>query len=131
MRISDWSSDVCSADLRLRLGRDHDDGLDEVPPGPGLQGGEARRLLRLRFRRHAHRRQDRLLGPGRYRRVPAPDVVIAGLDADEVGETVEQGRRAAPVTRRTRRKIGSAAERERGSDRVDLGGGRKIKKKKK
>src|SRR3546814_7268815 len=47
MRISDWSSDVCSSDLgrrRLRAGRDGH--------RPGLRGTEAARAQRLEGRRH-------------------------------------------------------------------------------
>src|SRR3546814_11622208 len=38
MRISDWSSDVCSSDLTGRVLR----GLDGAPAGPGAGGGAGR-----------------------------------------------------------------------------------------
>src|SRR3546814_5891310 len=74
MRISDWSSDVCSSDLLVEEGRVADDGGADAADGPearqcfvghveapgeGERGADAARL-RLPFRRAAEPRQQPL-----------------------------------------------------------------------
>src|SRR3546814_6664453 len=74
MRISDWSSDVCSSDLLVEEGRVADDGGADAADGPearqcfvghveapgeGERGADAARL-RLPFRRAAEPRQQAL-----------------------------------------------------------------------
>src|SRR3546814_14039646 len=112
MRISDWSSDVCSSDLHCRVGPGGPAGGTSAGGGAGLPGGRTARADRRRQargdRRHADRRPQR------------PDN-LAG------------GRRNLAFTVRPER---PAADRQSGvegksvSVRLDLGGRRVLKKKK-
>src|SRR3546814_4441494 len=68
MRISDWSSDVCSSDLRRRVARHHDRRPDPQPlrrPGDALRMIAARyaddALIRL-FGRKVGRSEERRVG---------------------------------------------------------------------
>src|SRR3546814_12125544 len=120
MRISDWSSDVCSSDLRIaRQGRGagrrawRGGGRGELQRAPAAAraqagvGQDARRVSRLRAAlRHTVRRRR-------------------GSARPSLG-------RAPPSARRDRRAADrkSVVEGKRVSVRVDLGGRRIIKKKK-
>src|SRR3546814_12425535 len=118
MRISDWSSDVCSSDLRLRGGGEvelgdarkeqEDDMGRAVGPadGPSLAWiTQARGSHRSRFPLGLHlQRQSR----------------------DGISLARAAGRRQ-PIRRRDRQSVVSGKSE---SERVDLGGGRLIKTKK-
>src|SRR3546814_15689153 len=106
MRISDWSSDVCSSDLLMaRLGAieafigldRHDDRLGEIFAAPDLRQIGVRDLPLVRIHRH-----DR-------------------------GAILRAGVGALPVLERRDRKSGVVGQRV--SVRLDLGGLRLIKKK--
>src|SRR3546814_14839563 len=67
MRISDWSSDVCSSDLQRRDDRHHRAGARRIGDrGDGRQVAEAARRGR-RYRRAAARAGDRQGDPGGQR----------------------------------------------------------------
>src|SRR3546814_14728320 len=117
MRISDWSSDVCSSDLRRRAHRSRQ-------PGAGFPVS-----LRSRAtdRPQAVRRDPRTR---RYagRIVSAPRRGIARRAAVRDAFAVPQGRLAAMPPRAGDRKSGVQGKSV--SVRVDLGGRRILKKKK-
>src|SRR3546814_13982597 len=98
MRISDWSSDVCSSDLLFQVGVTHIHHVPgaiifEVDP-VGRDAGPAQRIFGAEERRR--------------------EIIIAGGDED------------AQPARSEERRVGKGV-----SVRVDLGGRRIIKKKKK
>src|SRR3546814_20812280 len=102
MRISDWSSDVCSSDLSLAM--------TEVGVGSIRQRQDMMRLLEVR-------RVDHLAGD------------LEHADAGVGGERIDDRLRARDLFGRRRegdRKSG--VEGKRVSVRVDLGGRRTIKK---
>src|SRR3546814_12803214 len=103
MRISDWSSDVCSSDLRdevLEAGKDA--GAADLGVGEGEPEAEAQRIGQ-EDGQQPHRRQH--------------------ADEDQERFPVEQP--SEPAGRSEERRVGKS-----GSVRVDLGGGRSINKKK-
>src|SRR3546814_13606103 len=102
MRISDWSSDVCSSDLRASLRWRPDDRRD---------GGDRRRL--------AAGLLSEAGGPARH----AVDAAGAALRV----ATAPAGRRGEARTAGGRK---GGVSGKRGSVRVDLGGRRILKKKK-
>src|SRR3546814_20771608 len=88
MRISDWSSDVCSSDLACRSGggrgpagcgrvRQAPSGAREGRRGDSLSGGAARRRL---CQAHA-RRERQIAGPCRCRRI-VPTARTAVIDSN-------------------------------------------------
>src|SRR3546814_14056096 len=104
MRISDWSSDVCSSDLRRFLHPAHR--LADVA-GEGLVGAEEE--MKVRFDAEdelLHEIADRRIG-GQAERLVADKV------ADMVGAARRRGAFGAMVAPR-RQEIGRAAGRERG-----------------
>src|SRR3546814_20128454 len=108
MRISDWSSDVCSSDLRWRgTPRGHEgQALAWVPPDklPGYAMPPADRPV-----------VAALLQPDRYLVTPSP---ATPADDEAWLNTLQRDRK-------------SVVEGKRVSVRVDIGGLRSIKKKKK
>src|SRR3546814_12718065 len=114
MRISDWSSDVCSSDLEA-LFNPRRDATHTEQSDPGIA-----------FVLDAIR--DKAVGVN-----GAIDRVSRSLDAKKENladqlEKIEE--REDAYRKRLEKQIGRAACRERGSVRVDLGGRRIIKKKK-
>src|SRR3546814_19104416 len=107
MRISDWSSDVCSSDLVPRDGVLPGGGARRLAHRRGAEPGDREGLARLGA--GADQRAARLLDPGDRHRAAAD-------------------RAAGAPRRRQDRK--SAVEGKSVSDRVDLGGRRIIKKQK-
>src|SRR3546814_19375820 len=113
MRISDWSSDVCSSDLRLFGGRPAEGALSPIPCREGQ--GRHRAYHDRRLRRVVARQPGGLRQPARLQ---GPDRALAPA-----------AERRLPRARRS----GDARKRvvtgDRVSVRVALGGGRIIKKK--
>src|SRR3546814_13721307 len=107
MRISDWSSDVCSSDLRGRgeAGRSRGDGKGRDPGAAGVPVG-------------ARPSAGDLPGDGEAARAPAGRCPAAGRAA---GAETEDG--TATQARK------SVVQGKSGSVRVGLGGRRIIKKK--
>src|SRR3546814_2980801 len=88
MRISDWSSDVCSSDLDLRGVADRRRGFDDVDVD---HGG----ML-------ADRQQRRLAGLGRQRFEIAVDVLEEGIAlGDAAGQLEQAARRIVPAALRS------------------------------
>src|SRR3546814_11809134 len=92
MRISDWSSDVCSSDLRDLANYRHGLRLKEI----GASGGEARSTA-------GHRE-------GLYR--SRPDVA-ATTPAKVIGPLMAKQASGQPLTPAEQQKIGRASGRER------------------
>src|SRR3546814_11902138 len=103
MRISDWSSDVCSSDLRCRAPGPRASAIG-APAGVGRRGRESGRCAWTGAASARVRRCRRWRRCGGRRR---PAIRVARVDRKGVGE----GKRVA--------------------GRVDIGGSRVIKKKKK
>src|SRR3546814_15803333 len=123
MRISDWSSDVCSSDLAVRhtaeSAVDRIDAADTADAGVGDPARSANGLIAKRSIDPVELpRQNRppqlsaqSLGPRRRRGLPAGDDLRVHRD------------QPAPGARK------SLVWGKSGSVRVDLGGGRRLKKK--
>src|SRR3546814_16124746 len=109
MRISDWSSDVCSSDLRNRRER-----LHRIEQRAGRAGADRPRRDRRRRQRGDPRRR-------RWRTAPRPR------------RAARQARLGRPLPRCNAQEEGdrkSVVEGKSWSVRVERGGGRIIKKKK-
>src|SRR3546814_13356721 len=109
MRISDWSSDVCSSDLHRTIGKtDHGEGRG-VRVGPDRRKNrETRRLARRHARPPARADPRRRTGGDRN---------------GQVAQAVEPARRPGVGTERKSVVTGKSVE-----VRVDLGGRRILKK---
>src|SRR3546814_8279316 len=106
MRISDWSSDVCSSDLRTRNRGFHVEQSGRSAHACGLLGGVGRqeRLQGLVERERAAR-----LGMQVDRRIPAASgedrVALQGLARRSAGRIADRERlHTAPAARRDRRR---------------------------
>src|SRR3546814_11360072 len=126
MRISDWSSDVCSSDLERRLAAELE------PQQLQIVGGAAEDVL---ARTHAAGERDEPRD-----RMPdqrgAQALAGAAHHVDDAGGEIELGRELGNLQRRDRRALmaledrKSVGEGEGGYVRVCLGGRRILKKKK-
>src|SRR3546814_13666006 len=126
MRISDWSSDVCSSDLlRYDFRPGHGSAVDGHLVGAREQQG-AGVLNRAHAAAYGKRHETHLCG--------APDYIEDGPTRLMTGGNVKEAQLVRPrrviearLLHRIDRK--SVVEGKSGSVRVDLGGGRIIKKK--
>src|SRR3546814_18706904 len=110
MRISDWSSDVCSSDLDRRNRRDGGDlRVGRAADAIGAGGGHRARLY---------------FGLNRQFHPPFAPELVEGLSFTSAAK----GR---TVLRQAKQDRKSVVQGKSGSVRVDLGGRRNIKKKKK
>src|SRR3546814_16082917 len=125
MRISDWSSDVCSSDLPARA--------PPTPRPPCRDRAPAGRRCRYRGQRRcgaaARSRAPRSSPPPRRRNARAAPRAIPWSPGRAAGCADRRGR-YAPSPRASRADRKSGVEGKGVSVRVDLGGGRTIKKKK-
>src|SRR3546814_14183168 len=135
MRISDWSSDVCSSDLETRADREcltvgdeavvaavriHDrQPLDAVPLGAALGDIGDAAVEEGRFARQA-----RIDGIGAFMRRAAP---VGGLDFEPLANQLAAERGIIQIAADRQSVVSGKSV----SVRVDLGGRRIIKKKKK
>src|SRR3546814_20825887 len=96
MRISDWSSDVCSSDLLQGLGSGRiREGLigDEDVIERKAMGNELLRLQPLRFNRlEKHRRADRIDKTRRARNIARPALFQMEVDFRELGRAACRAR---------------------------------------
>src|SRR3546814_8754396 len=84
MRISDWSSDVCSSDLIPAAAHRRRPARRELPPGPrGASRGAGGGLRRTDLGPDPRRRRG---PPGRHRRAPGRRPADRGQDAQAPGE---------------------------------------------
>src|SRR3546814_14245895 len=103
MRISDWSSDVCSSDLRRRIGAgDRRWAFRGVSRGADADGGRLARTHRLRravaqpphrrlYRGHDGPLRDRPVSRGRQPDRFARRVLIAAFRGAEIGRAACKG----------------------------------------
>src|SRR3546814_14000388 len=121
MRISDWSSDVCSSDLKVAVAGDRlfDQHL-ELRVGEEVAPRDVGRPL---AERHAARELGRIVGGGRQRRA-----LVLGRHVDASGERRRRGGGDQVTHGRVDRK--SVGWGKGVAVRVELGGRRVIKKKK-
>src|SRR3546814_18631242 len=133
MRISDWSSDVCSSDLQLALG-----GAQRLFVGERLEGADAALLEPVELHREQHDRKaeeedaERPSDPLEQPAIGDAHSPFAVADAEFLVIRV-QAHRAVAEDERSRRPLDrkSVEEGKRGSESVYLGGRRYQQKKKK
>src|SRR3546814_20251145 len=108
MRISDWSSDVCSSDLRAKIVYAVDDTLSDSPEGLGL----FRHLAKTAYRLETFLSLEEIGFTTDLRGIPVARAPLGEL-RQEVIDSGPEGSAARATAEAPRLEIGRAACRER------------------